>query len=248
MQAPFPQAVAHAALALCGPVPASSPPGRGAFRADRSESGDGELARLNELAREFEARHYPPTRRLDLQGEGPQTARERALRWIQGFAHEQPGVDLLLIVERGRKAHGRTGPIRAAVEKLLDELKGGLVEWWQPFAEGSLALRVAREPRRWGARAPEPEPDPHDGRTPETAGASYLAPSADIPEEVLPLARRVAELRRTREGLAVGLMDVVLRGVWIEAQAAAMSRRVDWEHALTEILREEQLRMVEEEP
>ncbi|HST62916.1 MAG TPA: hypothetical protein VLK84_29685, partial [Longimicrobium sp.] len=78
--------------------------------------------RLNELSREYEARHFPPTRRLDLQGEGPETARQRALRYIQSFAHEQPGAELLLIVERGRKPGGRRGPIRTSVEALLDEL------------------------------------------------------------------------------------------------------------------------------
>lgn len=200
--------------------------------------------RLNELSREYEARHFPPTRRLDLQGEGPETARQRALRWIQSFAHEQPGAELLLIVERGRKPGSRRGPVRAAVEVLLDELKGGLIEWWQPFAEGSLALRIAAEPRRWVAPGPRPE-DPTEGRTDETAGRAYLHPEADIPEELRPLARRVAELRRTREGQAVGLMDVVLREIWIEAQAAAMTDRTDWDTALRAIARREEARILE---
>jgi hypothetical protein len=205
------------------------------------------VSRLNELAREYEARHYPPTRRLDLQGEGPDTARQRALQWIQSFAHEQPGADLLLVVERGRRPHGRRGAVRLAVEKLLDELSGGLIEWWQPFAEGSLALRIARDPRRWAPGAPRPREDPTEGRSPETAGAAYLHPEADIPEELLPAARRAAELRRTREGLAVSLMDVVLRRLWIEAQARAMSERVSWEHALRDILRAEEAAVYEDE-
>lgn len=200
--------------------------------------------RLNELSREYEARHFPLTRRLDLQGEGPETARQRALRWIQSFAHEQPGAELLLIVERGRKPGGRKGPIRTAVEKLLDELKGGLIDWWQPFAEGSLALRVAADPHRWGKSPPRPE-DPTEGRTDETAGRAYLHPEEDIPEELLPLARRVAELRRTREGHPVGLMDVVLREIWIEAQAAAFTDCTDWETALQAIAGDEQARLLE---
>lgn len=200
--------------------------------------------RLNELSREFEARHYPPTRRLDLQGEGPETARQRALRWIQSFAHEQPGADLLLIVERARRDRTRKGPIRASVEKLLDELNGNLIDWWQPFAEGSIAVRVSADPHRY--RRPEPRAeDPGEGRTDETAGRAWLHPEADIPEELIPLARRVAELRRTREGQAVGLMDVVLREIWIEAQAAAMTDRTDWETALQAIARREQARMLE---
>ncbi|HEX5724825.1 MAG TPA: hypothetical protein VFX98_05125, partial [Longimicrobiaceae bacterium] len=191
------------------------------------------------------ARHFPPTRRLDLQGEGPQTARERALRWIQSFAHEQPGTDLLLVVERGRR-HGRPGPVRQAVEALLRELTGGLLEWWQPFAEGSLAVRVAREPQRWKAAPRTPAPVPGEGRTDETAGRAYLPPRADIPPELLPLAERAAELRRTREGLAVGAMEVVLRGVWNEAQALAMAEGTGWEPALERVLAEERARLYEE--
>lgn len=196
------------------------------------------MTRLNELAREYEARHFPPTRRLDLQGEGPDTARDRALRWIQTFAHEQPGAELLLVVERGRKS--KKGPVRIAVEALLDELTGALLEWWQPFAEGSLACRVAREPRRW-ARSDAPPPDPKDeGRSAETAGAAFLAPEADIPPELLPLAQRAAELRRMREGLPAAAAQVVLRGVWNQAQAAAMDRRIAFEPSLREILEAEQ--------
>ena len=206
------------------------------------------MTRLNELAREYEARHYPPTRRLDLQAEGPESARARALRWIQTFAHEQPGADLLLVVERGRRARGGgKGPVRLAVEKLLDELNGGLIDWWQPFAEGSLALRISRDPRRYVAPGRSPGPPQGEGRTPETAGAAYLPPQADIPPELLPLARRVAELRRTREGLGVGLTDVVLRGVWNEAQVRAMSERLPWDAALQDLLRAEQARMYEDE-
>jgi hypothetical protein len=202
------------------------------------------VTRLNDLSREYEARHFPPTRRLDLQGEGPQTARDRALRWIESFAHEQPGADLLLIVERGR--HRQRGPVRQAVEALLDELSGGLIDWWQPFAEGSLALRIARDPRRVPLAGPA-KPPPGDGRTPETAGAAYLAPQADIPPELLPVAARAAELRRTREGLAVAMGDVVLRGIWIDAQVRAYEEGVAWEQALAEVLEAEQRALYEDE-
>lgn len=203
------------------------------------------MTRLNELAREYEARHYPPTRRLDLQGEGPDTARDRALRWIQHFAHELPGADLLLVVERGKRPGSRKGVVRLAVEKLLAELNGGLIDWWQPFAEGSLALRIARKPRRW-VDGPAPAPQ-GEGRTPETAGERYLPPQDDIPPELLPLAERAAELRRTREGLSVSLGDVVLRGIWIEAQARAITEGVSWEQALRETADDEQRRLLEDE-
>lgn len=204
------------------------------------------MTRLNELAREYEARHFPPTRRLDLQGEGPETARERALRWIQTFAHEEPGVDLLLIVERGKRPGAKKGALRQAVEKLLNELNGGLIDWWQPFSEGSLALRVSHDPRRWVGNGRAKKPDPGEGRTPETAGAAYLAPEADIPPELLPLARRIAEMRRTREGLAVAVMDVLLRQIWNEAQISAMSQGGSFEEALGAIQREEERKMYEE--
>jgi len=194
------------------------------------------VTKLNELAREYEARHYPPTRRLDLQGEGPQTARERVLRWVQSFAHEQPGADLLLVVQRGRH---RKGPVLLEVEKLLDELTGALIDWWQPFAEGSVALRIARDPRRIPAAA-APVKVKGDGRTPETAGAKYLSPLADIPPELLPVATRAAELRRTREGLPFGVAEVVLGGIWNEAQARAFTEGVSWERALREALEAEE--------
>lgn len=194
------------------------------------------MAHLNELYREYEARHYPPTRRLDLQGEGPATARDRALRWIQTFAHEQPGAELLLVLERGRRVHTRKTAVRTSVEGLLADLMGKLIDWWQPFGPGSIAVRISRDPGMFAPPAREPEPVVGDGRTPETAGAAYLPPEADIPEELLPTARRAAELRRTREGLSVGLAEVVLKRVWIEAQAAAMSEGESFGEALRRIV------------
>lgn|GEM_PF-1086559 len=195
------------------------------------------MAHLNDLFREYESRHYPPTRRLDLQGEGPATARERALRWIQTFAHEQPGAELLLVVERGRRTEAaRKSPVRLALEALLSDLAGKLVDWWQPFGPGSIALRISAEPAMFAPGPAMPKREEGDGRTPETAGAAYLSPEADIPDDLLPLARRAAELRRTREGLAVSLLEVVMRGVWIEAQAAAMDERSSFEAALRRIL------------
>jgi hypothetical protein len=190
---------------------------------------------FGDLAREYEAKRFPPTRRLDVHGDGPGVARDRALRWIQSFAHEEPGVELLLIVERGRGRSHRAGPVRLAVEKLLGELEGRLIEWWQVFGDGSLALRVAADPRMWSVQEPRVEPR-DDGRTPETAGLGLLALGHDIPDELLDLAARVAELRRTREGISVGMTDAVLRRIWIEAQADAMTRRVEFEEALASIL------------
>lgn len=205
------------------------------------------MTHLNELFREYEARHYPPTRRLDLQGEGAATAADRTRRWIQMFAHEQPGADLLLVLERGRRREGRKSAVRLAVEGLLNDLSGKLVDWWQPFGPGSIALRIARDPGMFNAPRGEAVRDPGEGRTPETAGAAYLHPEADIPEDLLPTARRAAELRRTREGLAVSLMEVVLRGIWIEAQAAAMTEGLSFEEALRRIARAEEQRAYEDE-
>ena len=204
------------------------------------------MAGLGDLAREYEARRFPPARRLDLHGEGPLAARERALRWIQSYAHEEPGQELLLIVERGRRPGRPPTPGRGAVERLLHELQGRLIDWWQIFGEGSLALRIAADPRMhpFGPEAPD---DPRDeGRTPETAGAAVLATHHDIPDELMGTASRAAELRRQREGLSVGLLDVVLRRIWIEAQAEAMGKRIDFAKALERILEEERRRAAEE--
>lgn len=195
---------------------------------------------LNDLAREYEARRYPPTRRLDLQAEGPGTARERTLRWIQRFAHEQPGADLLLILERGRRVEGRKSPVRRSVEGLLDELTGALLEAWQPFGAGTIAVRVARAPSMFGAPQAPARPPPGEGRTPQTAGAAYVPPEDDIPPELLPLARRAAELRRAREGFSQGVTEVVLRRLWIEAQAMAMADRLTFGEALARMVEREE--------
>lgn len=198
------------------------------------------MAGFESLTREYEARRFPAGRRLDLHGEGPGVARDRALRWIQSNAHEEPGAELLLVVERGGRPGRPPGPVRQAVERLLRELEGGLIEWWGQFASGSIAVRIAAEPRMVPSARPAPAPDPTEGRTPETAGAAQPPPDADIPPELLPLARRVAELRRDREGLSLGLLEVVLRRVWIETQAIAMDERVRFDEALGRLLAEEQ--------
>ena len=61
------------------------------------------------------------------------------------------------------------------------------------------------------------------------------------------LARTAAELRRDREEISVGLLDVILRRIWIEAQAAAMTERIPTERALRRILAEERRKGVGEE-
>ena len=43
----------------------------------------------------------------------------------------------------------------------------------------------------------------------------------------------------------MGLLDVVLREIWIEAQATAMTDRIDWRTALEAIARRERARMLE---
>jgi hypothetical protein len=195
------------------------------------------MADWRDLSREYEARRYPEARRLDLHGEGPAAARERALQWIQSHAHEEPGQELLLIVERGRRPGRPPGPVRKAVERLLVELQGRLIEWWQDFGTGALAVRIADEPSMLLQGAAKPVQT--DGRTPETSGAALLEVQHDIPQELLELAMRIAEARRDRERLSVGLMDVVLRRVWIEAQAEAMGERIGFDEALEGLLERE---------
>lgn len=204
------------------------------------------MAGLGDLARDYEAKRFPPTRRLDVHGEGPRVASERTLRWIQSFAHEEPGAELLVVVERGRGPRRPATPVRIEVEKLLRGLEGRLIEWWQVFGEGSLAVRVAADPRMWREAARPPEP-PDDGRPADTAGVALRALGHDIPEELLDLATRAAELRRTREGISVAMTDTVLRRIWIEAQADAMIRRVDFERALESIVAEERRLATEED-
>lgn len=203
---------------------------------------------FRDLAREYEARRFPAERRLDLHGDGPGAARERALRWIQSYAHEEPGQELLLIVERGRAPGRPASPVRTAVERLLVELQGRLVDWWQDFGTGGLALRIANDPHM--AFPSEPPPQVGDGRTADTAGAAAIRVEDDIPPELFDTAFRIAELRRDRERLAIGLMEVVLRRVWIEAQATAMAERTTFEAALDGMLERErrlQLEALEED-
>jgi hypothetical protein len=193
------------------------------------------VAGLNELMREYERARFPAARRLDLHGEAPRVARDRALQWIQSRAHESPGEELLLIVERGGRPGKPPSPLEGEVRELLESLRGRLIEWWQPFAPGSLAVRIALEPRMTPWPEPRPSLDAGDGRTAETAGAARPPPDRDIPSELLDLARAVTELRLQREGLSSRIADVVLREVWIEAQALAMEARVGFDIALERI-------------
>jgi hypothetical protein len=199
------------------------------------------MAGFDSLARDYEARRFGPSRQLDVHGEGPAVARDRALKFIQSFAHEAPGTELLLILERGGRRSGRPHPVRQSVEKLLDVLFGDLVERWSPFTDGTVAVRISHDPHMAAPqRATEAPPTDPEGRTLETAGTATLRPDEDIPTELLPVARRIAELRRERESLSVGLLEVVLRRVWIEAQAIAMTDRVSFEDAMNRILSSEQ--------
>lgn len=198
------------------------------------------LAGLRDLLREYERTRYPNDRRLDLHGEGPLTARERALHWIRSRAHEEPGQELLLIVQRGGIPGMAPGPVEVEVRQLLDELQGRLIEWWQPFAPGSLALRIAALPRMDGRRVPVSVPV-GDGRTEETAGSAWPEAREDIPGDLLDLATLATQRRLDREGLSARIFDVVLREVWIEAQALAMDRRIGFAEAL-EMVREDEIR------
>jgi hypothetical protein len=202
---------------------------------------------LHDLGREYEARRFPPGRRLDLHGEGPAAAGERALRWLQSHAHEEPGAEVLLILERGRGAHGRRSGVRAAVESVLDRLTGRLIEWWQPFTPGTVAVRLAESPDMKQAGPTRPRELPLDGRDARTAGALTLAAAEDIPRELIPLARMATELRRSREGLPTGAAEVLLGGIWIEAQAEAMSERISFDEALRRLLQRERSLAIDED-
>ncbi len=193
---------------------------------------------MKDLMREYERARFPEDRRLDVHAEGPRAARERVLQWIQSRAHEAPGQELLVIVERGRAAGRRPGPVTTSIHALLDELSGKLIDWWQPFAPGSVAVRISTDPRM--VRPPPPRfADPRDGRTEPTAGAARPSPLNDIPSDLLSAARATAELRIFREGLTMRVEEVVLREIWIEAQARAMESRIGFAEALDEVYQEE---------
>ncbi|MQA91707.1 MAG: hypothetical protein GEU90_16045 [Gemmatimonas sp.] len=200
---------------------------------------------MGDLTREYERARFPAHRQLDLHGEGPRAAREIALHWIQSRAHETPGEELLLIVERGRRPGRRPAPVAVAVAKLLTELEGKLIAWWQDFTPGTLACRIADRPSVLPRIAPPPGPN-GDGRTEETSGAARPPPQTDIPEELFEIATRAAELRIDREGLSIRILDVVLREVWLEAQSVAMEERLSFAEAVERILRLEVARVSEE--
>ena len=196
------------------------------------------MAGMNDLMREYESKRFPIYRRLDLQGEGPRSARERALHWLQSRAHESPGEELLIIVDRGGRPGRPPSPVAAEVQKLLAELQGRLLEWWQPFAPGSYAVRLSLDPRiQRGYTAPSALTG--DGRTEETAGAARPPADQDIPAELLDSARQIVDLRLEREGLTTRIANVVLREVWIEVQAAAMENGITFEKAMAKALEAE---------
>ncbi|HUE95893.1 MAG TPA: hypothetical protein VMN39_04510 [Longimicrobiaceae bacterium] len=191
------------------------------------------MASLGELRREYERAHFPADRRLDLHGEAPRMARERALRWIQSRAHEAPGQELLLIVERAVQPGRRPSAVAEAIRELLTDLNGKLLAGWHPFGPGSVALRIADFPSILPLMAPARSEG--DGRTNATSGAARPPPEDDIPAELLELATRTAELRIEREGLSSRVLDVILREVWIEAQAAAMETRTSFAAGLERV-------------
>ncbi|MEX2570844.1 MAG: hypothetical protein WD737_06025 [Gemmatimonadota bacterium] len=202
------------------------------------------MAGLSDLMREYERARFPAHRRLDLHGEGPRVARERALRWIQSRAHEAPGEELLLILERGGRPGRGPSPAASEVGRLLRDLEGKLIDWWQPFAPGSLAVRIANEPNVLPLPRPSRRPT-GDGRTEETAGSARPPPRLDIPPELYEMASRTAELRISREGLSIGVLEVVLREVWIEVQALAMERRLTFAAALEDVFQAETRKQLE---
>lgn len=193
---------------------------------------------MRDLMREYERSRYPADRRLDVQAEGPQTARERVLQWIQYRAHEEPGADLLVIVSRGTRPGALPTRVEAEVRKLLDELEGRLIEWWQPFAPGSLAVHLAAEPSMLRTTRTV-QSGPGEGRTPETAGAARPTPGQDIPPDLFDRVQAVAELRIEKEGLSSRVMDVLLREVWTEIQVRAMEERLTFETVVDSVLEEE---------
>lgn len=195
------------------------------------------MRHVHESTRAYEARHFPAAYRLDLHAEGPQGARRRALRWIELMAHEHPGDEVLMVVERGGQVRRESGPVRLEVEALLEELNGALIDGWQRFGTDGVAVRISRDPDRFREPEESTEPEVPEGRDkPEP----MIDPTGDIPRELQAMVRRGAELRRMREGHGVALMDTLMRRIWISAQAAAMSGEGTVESALATLVKGEE--------
>jgi hypothetical protein len=194
---------------------------------------------MTDPIREYEDARFPLDRRLDVHGEGPRVARERALQWIQSRAHEHPGQELLIIVDRGRAASRRPSPVAATVSELLDELTGKLIARWRPFAPGSVVVRIAEDPRMVRRPATDRPSPLNDGRTDATAGAARPSPSIDIPPDLRAAANEAARLRMDREGLTTRVEEVVLREIWNEAQVRAFEGETSFADALASLLDEE---------
>jgi broad specificity phosphatase PhoE len=195
------------------------------------------MRHVHESPRAYEARHFPAAYRLDLHADGPQAARRRALRWIELMAHEHPGDEVLLVVERGGAVRREPGAVRLEVEALLDELDGALIDRWQRFGTDGVAVRISPDPDRFREPEAAAEPElPEGSEKPEP----MIDPTADIPAELRGLVRRGAELRRMREGHGVALMDTLMRRIWIAAQAAAMSGEGTVEHTLGALVEAEE--------
>jgi hypothetical protein len=187
---------------------------------------------LGDLKREYERSRFPADRRLDLHGEGPRVARERALHWIQSHAHEEPGSELLLVAERVTRPGRPPGAVATEISKLLGELQGKLITDWSPFTPGSFAVKLSTDPRMV---PPAPKKPVSNGDTKDIADPA-LAPTRDIPPELLGFAEQATELRLQREDLSRGLREVIMREIWIEVQAMAMERRLTFGQAMDRIL------------
>ena len=186
---------------------------------------------------EYEDSRFSAHQRLDLQAEGPRQAGERLLHWIQSRSHEDPGSELLVIARRGGTPGSDPVPVEREVERVLRQVDRKLIDWWHPMTPGSFALKVSDDPQMALKRRVKVLQD--DGRTADTLSAAGPDPDTDIPPDLLELARSVALLRIEREELSAGVQQLILREIWVEAQALAMEERLSFGDALGRLKKEE---------
>lgn len=184
------------------------------------------MERHDRLGRRWEALHFPPSCRLDLEGEGPETAYRRTRRWLQTQAQERPGAALLLQLP----PRDRAPRVWSAVVALLGRLRPQVVQEWRPFGPASLAVRLSL------AAAPPPPPPPPPERPRYTLHPERWYPREEVPPALRPRLERLAELQRTAAGLGLSALPWLERRAWLDAQRRAFAEERALEDVLAELL------------
>jgi len=184
------------------------------------------MQRHDSRGRRWEALNFPPSCRLDLEGEGPETAYRRARRWLQTQAQERPGAALLLQLP----ARERAPRVWSAVLALLGRLRPRVVQEWRPFGPASLAVRLAPP------LAIPPPPPPPPERPRYTLHPERWYPREEVPPALRPQLERLAELHRAAAGLGPAALPWLERRAWLDAQRRAFAEDRPLDDVLTDLL------------